>query len=265
MPTNTPDPSVPMLWFIFVTIFYFMFKLKTTDPKSLQVYYSIYLLFVILGEYFINLGITKTICGSNQWNSAVIVTVFPWIIIFGMINILLNVFPGWLIPFSNTIGYGVAKMAGLGELSSDLFIKPEDFKEGTDKELKMAIEKIYVDKSTFINEIYYDESKGDNQDFWKSIKDIIVEKPPAGSNYESLDEMKKLFVSFLRLKDIVAEFIWFTIAGLLVTSLSFNYIINIGCKKTIQEMKDTNQKYNDEKKVSDKDKIKQPRQYFYEQ
>ena len=264
MPSNTPDPSIAIIWFVFVTVCYFIFKLNTTDQKTLQIYYSIYLLFVILGEYFINLDLTKTICGSNQWNSTLIITLFPWIIIFGTINIILNIFPGWLVPFSNTIGYGIAKLAGLGELSADLFIKPEDFKEDKDKELKMTVEKIYTDKSTFINELYYDESKGDNQTFWNNIKDIIVKQPPVGSNYESLDEMKKRFVGFLRLKDIVAESIWFIISGFLVTSISYNYLLNIGCKKTVQEMQNTSNKYNEAAKVLDKDKVKSRRLYTYE-
>ena len=263
MPTNTPDPSITIIWFVFITIFYFIAKLNTTDPKTMQVYYSIYLLFVILGEYFINLSLTKTICGSNQWNTTLIITLFPWIVIFGMINIMLNIFPGWLVPFSNTIGYGIAKLAGLGELSADLFIKPSDYTE-KDRELKMAIEKIYTDRSTFINEIYYDESKGDNQDFWVEIKDLIVSQPPTGGKYKSLDEMKKLFVGFLRLKDIVSEFIWFIIAGLLVTSISYNYLLNIGCKKTVQEMQNTSKKYNDDKKVADKEKVVSRRLYTYE-
>ena len=43
MPTNTPDPSITIIWFVFITIFYFIAKLNTTDPKTMQVYYSIYL------------------------------------------------------------------------------------------------------------------------------------------------------------------------------------------------------------------------------
>ena len=263
MPSKTPDPSISILWFIIVTVFYSISKLNTIDPKTLQVYYSIYLLFVILGEYFINLSLTKTICGSNQWNSALMITLFPWIIIFGMVNIMLNIFPGWLVPFSNTIGYGIAKLAGLGELSDDLFIKPQDYK-GPDKELEMAIEKIYVDKSTFINEIDYDESKGEKQDFWDNIKNIIVPDSPDKNKYKSLEDMKKQFIGFLRLKDTVAEFIWFIISGLLVTTISYNYLLNIGCKKTVQEMQNTSKKHNDNIKDADKDKIKSTRLYTYD-
>lgn len=228
MSSNKPEASTSMIWFIFVTIFYFMFKLSTSETVTLQVYYSIYLLLVIIGEYFINLTLTKTICGSNQWNSALMITLFPWIVIFGMINVILNVFPGWLIPFSNTIGYGIANLCGVNELAADLF-KNEN-----------------IDKSVLINDLPYDESKGPlEQDFWTwpDIQNKIVDKTPDKNKYKTLDIMKEKFVDFLRLKDIVAEFIWFTISGLLVTSISYNYLLNIGCKKTVQEMQNANDDY----------------------
>jgi len=186
------------------------------------------------------------------------ITLFPWIVIFGMINIMLNVFPGWLVPFSNTIGYGIANLAGLGDLSADLFIKPSNDTRNSD--LKMVIEKIYSDRSTFINQISYDDSKeGLEQDFWNEIKDLIVTLTPDPNKYKDVDEMKTKFIGFLRLKDIVAEFIWFTISGLLVTSVSYNYIVNIKCKKTVQEMKSADDKYNTELSNKATNKVKASR------
>jgi hypothetical protein len=172
---------------------------------------------------------------------------------------MLNVFPGWLVPFSNTIGYGIANLAGLGDLSADLFIKPSNVEKNKGVDLKTIIEKIYTDRSTFINQLSYDESKGIEQDFWDGIKDLIVTQTPDKDKYETVQAMKEKFIGFLRLKDIVAEFIWFTISGLLVTSISYNYILNIKCKKTIQEMKNTSDNYN--KTLSEKEKIKEPRLY----
>jgi hypothetical protein len=220
------------------------------------------LLFVILGEYFINLTLTKTICGSNQWNSTLVITLFPWIVIFGSINIILNVFPGWLSPFSNTIGYGIARLAGLGELSADLFIRPDQFKEGDDnKEMKIMVEKIYNDQGTLINNLPYEESKGINQDFWTRIEHLIVTKTPDVNKYKTIGEMKEKFIGFLRLKDIIAESIWFIISGLLVTSISYNYLLNIGCKKTVQEMQNASENYNSSLIESEKNKLKAPRLY----
>jgi hypothetical protein len=51
---------------------------------------------------------------------------------------------------------------------------------------------------------------------------------------------------------------------LLVTSISYNYLLNIGCKKTVQEMQNTSKKYSEDIKVADNDKIKSERLYTYE-
>ena len=247
MPTNSPEPLTSIIWFVVVTIFYFVFKLNTNDSTTLQVYYSIYLLLVIIGEYFINLTLTKTICGSNQWNSTLIITLFPWIVIFGTINILLNVFPGWLVPFSNTIGYGIAKLSGLEDLLAKLFAKKSNG----------SLERVRDYPEPLISNLSYDDTKSvDKQDFWEEMKDIIVDPSTQG-----LDKMKESFIWFLRLKDIVSEFIWFIISGLLVTSISYNYLLNIGCKKTVQDMKNDSEAYNKVLNDSEQNKVKVPRLY----
>ena len=50
-------------------------------------------------------------------------TLLPWIMIFCLLIILLLVFPGWLIPFSNTFGYGIAKIGGINKIFSEILSK----------------------------------------------------------------------------------------------------------------------------------------------
>ena len=45
-------------------------------------------------------------------------TIIPWVLIFGVINIILIIFPGWISPFANTFGYGVMNLLGLKQLLS---------------------------------------------------------------------------------------------------------------------------------------------------
>ena len=42
--------------------------------------------------------------------------------------------------------------------------------------------------------------------------------------------------NFILLKDIVAEYIWYMLSGILVTSVSYNYILNSSCKKNVKDM-----------------------------
>ena len=55
------------------------------------------------------------------------VTLIPWVIIFGILNVLLLQFPGWKAPFSNTIGYLIANIAGAKNLLIDYIFCFENF------------------------------------------------------------------------------------------------------------------------------------------
>ena len=57
------------------------------------------------------------------------------------------------------------------------------------------------------------------------------------------------------MKDTVAEFIWFALTGTLVCSMSYNYIQNMGCFRSVEEMKQTHDDYiNKENEIKDEDK-----------
>ena len=49
--------------------------------------------------------------------------------------------------------------------------------------------------------------------------------------------------NFIRMKDIVSEFIWYALTGTLVCSMAFNYIQNVGCFRSVEEMKKTHDDY----------------------
>ena len=50
------------------------------------------------------------------------------------------------------------------------------------------------------------------------------------------------------MKDTIAEYCWNLLTGILVTSISYNYIINTGCEKSPQEMK---ARYSEYSKTAD--------------
>ncbi len=63
MSTSSPNPGTAMLWFIIITSIYFVIKYNT-DGKNI-IYFGIYAILLIIGEYFINLTLTNSICGSS--------------------------------------------------------------------------------------------------------------------------------------------------------------------------------------------------------
>ena len=214
----------------------------------------IFFLVLLIGEYFINLAMTKDICGFDQGKTALIATVMPWFLVLGALKSALIVFPGWLTPFSNTIGYMfVSAATDLKDVFNriltpqfDLEPKTASSDSGSQKgggeedsadipkdnvpnkrDIGRALEQIYTDQSILLNELNLDNIER----FWDSFKESKLIRPSA--QVEDLDKIRK----FLMLKDIVGEFVWFALSGLLVISISYNYMLNIGCSFTPEQQK----------------------------
>jgi len=49
----------------------------------------------------------------------------------------------------------------------------------------------------------------------------------------------------VEMKYSISEYIWNLLSGFLVTSISYNYIINIGCKKSAATMKKLHDDYEE--------------------
>lgn len=220
----------------------------------------LFFLVLITGEYFINLAMSKDICGFDQEKTALIATVLPWFLVLGVLKAALVVFPGWLTPFSNTFGYifvsvvtdlkdvfnniltpqfdlapesqkgtGTGQSGGAGDKTGSLQdsadIPADEIKNKRD--IGRALEQIYTDQSILLNELNLD-----NLDrFWDSFKESRLIRPSA-----KVDELEKIR-TFLIMKSIVGEFIWLVLCGLLVVSISYNYILNMGCSFTPEQQK----------------------------
>jgi len=227
----TPSPSLPIGIFFLITIPYFIFQYKTKEQHGIGIF-AAYIILLISVQLWINMQLTASICGSTQTGVAFFSTLFPWLIIFGVLNVVLSVFPGWLIPFSNTFGYGIAKLSGLRKLLDTHILKSRE--QTGNKELSKTLGIIYDDPSLMINEIPNTSEGFDN--FWNKFETGKLLQSGA-SKFK--DELKQL----VRLKDIIAKFIWFSLAGVLTASTSYSYIISAGCKSSVAEMQQNHTDY----------------------
>ena len=137
-------------------------------------YFSIYLLLSVIGQYFITLGVSAGICGTPQYFTSTVAVLFPWTFIFGVMVLMLELFPSWLAPFSNTLGYLVISMSGLAGLVRKIFKESmqEDGSgtegssgEGLTGAQAKALSYIYADQSMLINQV----TPGNFDQFWKDM------------------------------------------------------------------------------------------------
>lgn len=209
------SPAAAMRWFTLITAIYFPVRYYSKSELTL----FIYLLLIFIGCYSINLTLSESLCNTYQYSTAFTYTLFPWALIFGIMILILRAFPGWLEPFSNTFGYGLAKATGSDKILKAIFITP-----GTsgNNELTTAINYIYTDPSIILNKI----SPENFENFWGTMLKSNSLKPDALTYKEALNNT-------VRFKYAVAEYIWYMLTGLLTCSVSYNYVTDAQC--TINE------------------------------
>lgn len=251
--------SVAIGFFLVLFAGYSYYKFKKNGVLSGGITFMFFIV-LITGEYFINLAMSKDICGFDQEKTALVATLLPWFLVLGVLKAALIVFPGWLTPFSNTFGYVfVSVVTDLKQVFNDILTPQFDLappkdgggggggqKGGGDstgglqdsadipednvknkQDIGRALEQIYTDQSILLNELSLD-----NLDrFWDSFKESKLIRPSA--KIEDLEKIRK----FLMMKNIVGEFIWLVLCGMLVVSISYNYLLNMGCTFTPEQQK----------------------------
>ena len=254
-----PSSNKATSWFVIITALYFILRYQTSkgkgtgeqDAASKRVWGSVYALLLIAGEYFINLGVTKSMCGTNQWDTAFYMTFVPWLLIFGVLNVMLIVFPGWLAPFSNTFGYGVCKLAGLSGVMDQLFrfkragqvAPPTPTGKPDSPQTDELLGKIYGDKGLLINEVTVDNFN----DFWINMWPLFTTKaqmlssPPKDPN--GSNPLKGQLLALVQLKETVGMWVWYMLAGMLVVSISYNYIASASCTRAPEDIQARHQAF----------------------
>ena len=243
-----PSATTSVVFFLTMTVIYGFIMIYTTinsgtltqvttNSKN-QIYTLIYIIFLISGTYFINVNISKSICNENtiQWGTVFTITMAPWIIIFGILYFLLELFPGWIKPFSNTVGYFIVNALGATTVLKKVLKSSDEHSNST---LKKALDNIEKNYSRFINEIDVEEDK-----YKKFIKQLSQESftkilGDHTDNPERLygdDNVVQLF-ALINVKDVIGRLFWYILAGTLIASISYNFIINMSCEKTLDQAK----------------------------
>jgi hypothetical protein len=268
---KTPDPAAAMLFFFIVTSLYCLLGIFMggNDLKTKIIMKICYILFVIVGEYFINLNLSKSMCGVNQWRSTLMITLVPWILIFGVLHVCLELFPGWMSPFSNTFGYFVTKLMGLPELMKEI-IAP-----AAKGDVERAILSITEDESLLINQFSPEsivEVPSENagqpgaaplkktrpifDGAWVKLQKAGILKTDAQiGDAKKAQNKRNQFYTFVDMKYTISEYVWNILTGLFVTSVSYNYILNTGCQKSAEEMKRRHDAYEagEKQKIANKE------------
>ena len=249
------DPTTSIVFFLILTLAYSIFKYYTKSPAMIKIWTGIYFLVLILVQFFINLGLTNEICGFTQYSVALTTTIIPWLFIFGILNILLMTFPSWLNPFSNTIGYLFTYITGISAFFKEILKDRSMLKLGPQQaDMLTAINNVYEDKSLIINSM----TLSNLPVWWETMKKGGLLKSNVGQQH--YDEL----LGFIKMKTEIAEFMWYALTGVLVTSVSYNYILNSGCVQSVKEMEKRHDEFaQQEQKMAETQQKKEDGQIIY--
>jgi hypothetical protein len=132
--------------------------------------------------------------------------VFPLMLFFFVIPmavlvLLLDGFDGWLSPFSNTFGYGVASFVMGDDISGTLK------KNTAAGDIDSSVGRLYQNPTVFMNALTLDDLE--DQGWNGYVKKIFF---PGGEG-DTTEPIRDQLRQFILLKDLIAESVWFVLLG----------------------------------------------------
>lgn len=224
------------LLFFIIKSFYSFNNIRSTLGVGGKLFTILYgaLFFIFL--YLSNLAFTKHeyICGKANTTIAFYSTIIPFLFIFVLFMVLLELFPGWSRSFANTFGLTIAKLSGLDEVFGMIF---KSSNKTGNKRKDNIITQIYSNPSLLINELSIEDveinlNNGKEEINWPQYETIIGQSEYVNtSGISELDkhEIKKKLIGFINLKNDVSKFIWTSLVGGLTIMVSYNTLINENC------------------------------------
>lgn len=174
---------------------------KGGTQKIGPMYDIIFLMIMVICMYFINASTMKERCGDVNVQQVMMATVFPWVIMYGITIGVLNLFPGWKQPFSNTFGYLISVFAGGAQKLKPLIPNPD------------MLDVIMDSPSLLINQFSFNNF------------DQIIQAMNFNTTEPSLTEFRNIVL----MKELTSEFVWYILMGFVILTTSYNIIINYKC------------------------------------
>ena len=260
---------VSLLFFIIITVAYFLaLKPKLTleqlgaecynDYKnSIFPKLALYLLIVSLVQFILNTTYLTNKCGGDVKSNiavAALYTIFPWLIIFGIIIAVLIIFPGFKSAFSDVLGY-FAVAGSAKELFANILVDAninEKISQIDDAQKKAdmttaaeAITKMLGNKSILINQITPDNFLKT----WGLLKPLMKDTITGSVELENQAKLLDLIV----LKDNIGEAFWYVYTAILISSIVYYNLANRGCVKTAAQIKANYDEYMTDNEATNTD------------
>jgi len=250
--------------FLLTTLFYYLaikpsftYEISVDPTKNKEyisknyMYLAIYLLLVMIIQFIVNASIISSTCGGNiteNMGAAGVFTFLPWTLIFGVLIVILSIYPGFKSAFSDVVGYYWVSSSA-SKLLTDLLIDQNiqnkiDASTTSTPEQKQAMQnaadaiiKIVGNTAVLINQIV----PSNFESYWNILKPLM--KPQFQTDSAETMDMKNKLFELVVTKDNVGESMWYMYTGLLLTSIVQLKITSRGCVNNPKTMEQNYQKF----------------------
>jgi hypothetical protein len=243
-----------LLSFVIITAFYFFIKptmtIADSNTNKSRLYLGIYFLAVLLVQFGLNVWVVNSRCGGDNIGTAAVYTLGPWVLIFGVMLVVLMIYPSFKTAFSDVVGYFAVSSSANTLLNQILINKPiqQAIDQGTSNgslQDKKATEnaadliiKIMGNTSVLINQL----TPTNFEEYWGLLKPLM--KPNVFEN----GELKEQLFGLVQYRDKIGEFMWYLYTGVLLTSIVQMKIVTTGCSSSPEAMKKKHQVFLEEEK-----------------
>jgi len=250
--------------FLLTTLFYYLaikpsftYDISVDPQKNKQyisssyMYLAIYLLLVMVIQFIVNASIITSTCGGNiteNMGAAGVFTFLPWTLIFGVVILILTIYPGFKSAFSDVVGYFWISSSA-NKIITELLVDPEvqkkiDADTTSTPEQKEAMQsaadaiiKICGNTSVLINQIVPTNFNS----YWSILTPLMKDKYKQSG--PETDKMKNELFELVVSRDNVGESMWYMYTGILLTSLVQLKMTTRGCANNAETMEKNYQQF----------------------
>jgi hypothetical protein len=219
--------------------------------------FGIYLMAIVVTQFAINSLYLVNKCGGDSGQNvgaAAFLTFFPWVFIFGIMCIVLMMYPYFKSAFSDVVGYfAIASKANklltsiLVDVDAEEAVDKTNLSDEDKKSMKRAADallKLCGNKSIIINKM----TPFNFIDVWNMLVPLMKNS----GNIPDLPNIQDQLYNLVILKDNIGEAVWYIYTAILVTSLISYNLSTKPCKKSLEQIKADHDKYlEDEKKMEE--------------
>jgi hypothetical protein len=263
------NPYFNIISFLISTLLYYYFFKPTLTYTQLineseynqylsnsYLYLGIYFGFTLFVQFLVNISLIASKCGGNigeNMGASAFLTFIPWILIFGVLMIILIIYPGFKSAFSDVVGYFYVSNEA-NRVLSELLVEPDVQKsiemdknmtpeQKTDMESAAdLIVKIVGNKSLLINQIVPENFAM----YWKTLTPLM--KPQYQTEGNDMINKRDELLSIVLSRDNIGEAVWYIYTGILLISIVQMKIASRTCNSNPNTMQRNYEKYVEEEK-----------------